>query len=302
MTAPSARPSAARAGPAPRARRLGIAFAIMLLPLLGANAASAAPARAADPPVTAVRGIVGAVEVRAKGPALRARATQDAESPVLVRIAEAVPEADGWTRFRVEFIGMVAGEYDLAERLECVDGTVPRLAPIRVQVVSQLEPDHGSDLFGSESEQWLRRTWYRPAMIALAALWIAVPVVVLLVRRMRRPPPPPPEPPPRQPTLADQLRPLVEAASAGTLDVTGRGRLELLLYEAWRRRLQMDAPRAEVVASLRRDRDAGALLGAVERWLHAPAGSGPSSPAEIAALLAPWESVAAVPEMAEAAT
>jgi hypothetical protein len=70
--------------------------------------------------------------------------------------------------------------------------------------------------------------------------------------------------------------------------------LELLLLHYWRDRLGIaDAPAATAIATLRAHPEAGTLIRAVERWLHAP-GAGDARPAEdIAALLAPYVAVEA---------
>ena len=92
--------------------------------------------------------------------------------------------------------------------------------------------------------------------------------------------------PQTEPTAADQLRPLVEAAIAGTLPPAGQARLELLLIAYWRKRLGMsDCTTQSALAQLRGHAEAGILLGQVDEWLHRrPAGN---IQADVAAILAP---------------
>jgi hypothetical protein len=271
-----------------------IAFALFACSTV-ALAAPMQDAQSSDKPsVTAVRGIAGAVEFRAAGPRIRASATQSLTSPVVVRVAEAMPEGDGQTKYRVEFIGMVAGDHDLRAYLERQDGSALNLPPITARVLSQLTPDHGTDLFSTSETPILRPSLYRAGMIVLAVVWAGVPIVYFGVRALRRreAAPPPPAPPP--PSFADQLRPLVQSAIAGSLSIAERGRLELLLYLYWRGRLNLAGRQAEVISQLRMDTQAGALLRAVEFWLHGRRDDLGRAEGELAALLEPYRHAPAI--------
>jgi hypothetical protein len=249
----------------------------------------------ADKPlVTAVRGIAGAVEFTAAGPRLRASADQTLTSPLVVRVAEAAPAAEGKTHYRVEFIGMVAGDFDLRPYLERQDGSAVDIPAVMVRVVSQLTPDHGTDLFSTAQTPVLRPTLYRVGMIALGVAWAGVPVVYFAVRAARRREAAPEAPPPPPPSFADQLRPLVQAAIAGTLSIAERGKLELLLYLYWRGRLGLEGRQAEVIPRLRTDAQAGALLRAVEFWLHGRRDGAGRAEGEVAALLEPYRQAPAI--------
>lgn len=242
---------------------------------------------------SALRGIASEMEIRATGAALRVKANQSHESPMLVRIVEATRADDDTTSYHIQCIGLVAGDYDLREYLERRDGSPLKMQPLPVHVRTQLSADHGTDLFSPAQAPLLTGTQYRTILIGLAVAWLSVPVSFFVVRRLRRRPvPPPPVAPP--PSLADQLRPLVDSAISGSLSIAQRGRLELLMYSYWRGRLGMDGPQAEVVMQLRRDAEAGRLLRAVESWLHAH--TSPTAPAdgEVASLLEPYRRAAAI--------
>ena len=152
----------------------------------GAGAQGADPAgRAAavvGPLASAPRGIAGAIEFAATGPAIRAKPDQSLTSPMIVRIADASPQADGATKYRLEYIGTVAGDYDLRGRLERSDGSALDIAPLGVRILSQLEPGHGTDLFSTTETPTLSATRYRVLMLALAAAWAGVPIVYLAIR------------------------------------------------------------------------------------------------------------------------
>jgi hypothetical protein len=247
--------------------------------------------------VEGVRGISGSVVFRTTGVGIRAKGTQSVHSPIVVRVSEMVDEGRGVTRYRVDYIGAVAGEYDLRECLERLDGTPLGLDPLVVRVVSQLEGTHGTDLFSTSEAPTLRPTAYRAGLVALGVAWVAVPCVYLVVRaRRRRKPVEVVEASAPAPTLADQLRPLVEAAMSGGLGVAERGRLELMLYMYWRERLGLEGPQSRVISRLREENEAGRLLRAVEGWLHArrDAGGGGRAEGDVAALLEPYRRAPAI--------
>lgn len=87
-------------------------------------------------------------------------------------------------------------------------------------------------------------------------------------------------------TLADRLRPTVEAAVAGKLSEKELAELERTLFAFWRERLNLnDVPSVEAMRRLLDHPQAGNLLRQLEVWLHQP---GPSKDVDVAALLAPY--------------
>lgn len=282
------------------------------------GAADAALEIALPPVATGSRGLVGTYVVEYVGPRLRAKPDQAITAPLIVRVldepapAGSTDAAASTPRYRIEFIGTVVGTYDLRELIEHADGSgAAALPPLPVRIDSELPSAHGTDLFLEDRPVPALRSWYRVGMILLVLAWLAIPVIAIVRRAMRRTPPVVVEPPAPPPTLADRLRPLVEAAMRGELSVPERARLELLLIDVWRDRLGLAAlPPAQALIRLRRDPQAGELLRAVEGWLHAPAtgasgasaaGSGSSVPAaDLAALLEPYRSIdaSAFPESA----
>lgn len=254
----------------------------------GTNTATDTPPRS-----TSERGLVGEIILTDAPNGLRAKPDQPLGAPVLVRVSEVL--RGGRIAYRVEYIGTVAGDYDLRPLLELADGSpATSLAPLPVRVVSQLPDNHGSDLFSVPAPPFRLESHYRTIFAVLAAAWASVPIVVLVRRRLRRVPPPIviSQPPPL--TLADLLRPLVEAAMKDGLSIREQGRLELLLLHVWRDRLGLDGtPLPAAMAAMRRHPEAGALLGAVERWLHARGAGGARPNEDIGALLAPYATIPA---------
>ena len=95
-------------------------------------------------------------------------------------------------------------------------------------------------------------------------------------------------------TLADRLRPLVDAAVAGNLTQGQHAELERLLIGYWRKRLELEkAAPAEFIGVLRNHDEAGPLLRRLEDWLHRPGGA--AEPVDVAALLKPYQTIVADP-------
>ncbi len=239
--------------------------------------------------VEAARGITGSITVTHEGPPLRAKPDQDLVAPLLVRVTETAHN-----RYRIDFIGAVAGTFDLRTLIEHRDGTpASELRPLPVRVVSELPAGHGTDLFGDQRTQSGIDSHYRLIIATIGVAWLAVPAAVLVRRALRNRPAPAAPPPAPVPTFADRLRPLVEAAMSQGLSVQEQARLELLLFMFWRERRDFGSMTpAEAISRLRVDPEAGVLLLAVERWLHAR-GNGASRPAEdLSRLLDPYRIVA----------
>lgn len=234
-------------------------------------AASAAASRSAAH--RAVRGLAAQVEIEYAAP-LRARAEQSPTTPFMVRVS---PVA-GTNRQKIEFVGSVAGDFDLREHLEREDGRpLADLAPIPVTVVTHLPPNHGTDLFLTPETWFDWRAYYREIMWTVAGLWAAVPIVYWVTRRLRAKPSIAPAPP-IAPVLSleDQLRAALAAAAAGRLTVAERGRLELLVLRYLGARLDMPLDRtadfAATLAALRDRSETRPFVLALERWLHADGG------------------------------
>ena len=247
-------------------------------------------------PTEILRGLTGEVTFTYTGDVLEASAQQDLSAPLVLRL-----ERDG-EQYTARFIGAVAGEYDLRSLLRFRDGSEPSdVQPLPVRVVSDLPDGAMTDLFDTPSLSTTVPGGYRVMAAIVAVGWVLVPIGVLGARWwMRRDEVgEAPEAPP--PTLADQLRPLVTAASTRSLSVPERGRLEMLLHHYWRTRIAPEETDVRAALSgLRRHPEAGALLGALERWLHQREPRVPDQ-AELGTLLAPYAASPAMPDVGEVA-
>lgn len=242
------------------------------------------PAEAGSPTV----GMEGKLEVVIPDVPIEAKPVNE-KAPMVVRIASATPVENG-TRYDLRYIGLEPGSYDLRQYLLRVDGsTTPTIPAIPVTIVGVLPEDHQGQLVAADSSPLRFLGAYKWAIIAVGVLWLATLVPLIFAKRKRvavvidiAPPPP---------TLADRLRPLVQQAADGTLSAEGKGQLERLLLGHWRERLHLtDATMPDAMARLRQHREAGALLRALEDWLHRPPGT---AKVDVAAVLAPYRSIPA---------
>lgn len=243
------------------------------------------------------RGITGAITVRSEGQRLQPRSDLDLDSPILVRIAAEREVEEGIFEYDIEYIGSREGLFDLRDVLEGADGSDladGALPAVPIEIISNLEANASTDVFVSSTSDFELVGGYQVVLIVVGICWVLVPIII--IARRAKPVIEEPAPVVTPPTLAEQLRPLVEAASDRSLTTAERGRLELLLYGYWSEILGLDETnRAVAVIALRKDERAGALLRSVEVWLHGR--DAPTvTPSEISALLEPYREAPAIEE------
>lgn len=243
-------------------------------------------------------GVPGVLEeVVLPGPELAVRPL-DRDAPLVLRIVAVRPHGTAH-RYDLEVYGLEGGDYDLRQLLVPAEaGAAPvELPPLPVTITDALPPGQ-VEPFPLEAGALPEVGGYRLALVLGAGAWIAGLLAILLVGRRRRLDAAAAAA--TGPSLAERLRPLVDEAAAGRLDAEGQARLERLLVGAWRRRLGLaGAPPAEALARLREHPEAGALLRALEAWLHQPPGR--AAPVDVEALLAPYRDPAFAPDADAAA-
>ncbi|MBK9385239.1 MAG: hypothetical protein IPN34_10540 [Planctomycetes bacterium] len=284
-------------------RLLAPAFvAVLCAPMLHAQDASspsiAAP-RPQEPKVTTTIGMEGSYFLLHRGGRLFAKPlprSGEVENvpPFLVWIVERVPDGEA-ERYELRFVGNEAGDYDLGAYLEDAEGQRAQgLEPMPVRVTALLPERHDGSLSSSEPVSLPVLGGYQTLLWILGVAW-GVPVLWWLVRALIRRRPRRAAEGTAEPTLADQLRPLVERAIAHQLDAAGQAQLERMLLAHWRDRLSLRGlPHLEALRRMKVDADAGALLSGLERWLHQPPGA--SEAPRVEELLAPYRAVRAVDE------
>jgi hypothetical protein len=222
----------------------------------------------------------------------------DDRTELILRI-DSVTATNGQHRYQFYYMGLEPGSYQLADFLIRPDGSRPdELAATRLNVRALLPEDHDGQLNAYVARPFPFVGGYRVFLGVLAAVWVAGFVVYRFATR-KKVVQAVPEPVVPEPTFAERLRPLVEAAAAGRLSVQDKAALERLLMAYWRDRLNLPALRmTEALAQLKAHTEAGELLRALERWLHRPGGVKAD---EVNALLQPYGKLAA-PAPAEGAT
>ena len=221
-------------------------------------------------PAAWLRGVEHERVIRYTGCALRAKAVDPRTAPLMVAVAPGAG-ADEW---RLRIVGFVAGDFDVAEYVECANGArAEGLAAVPVRFVATVAADAGATLGRAALPDVNVRggpVWLLPGLIAgwaLAPAW-------WLVRRWRGRP--------RQiviepVALPDPLHELTAALEVRELTVTERARLELMVLRAVAQRTRGLEPRAggargrrNLYLAARRDPAAAPLLDALEAWLHQP--------------------------------
>ncbi len=209
------------------------------------------------------------------------------KAPIVVRVLTARPHGDRF-RYDLEWCGLEPGTYDLVQYLARKNGSsMDGVSAIAVTVTSALK----KGVF--EPSQPLpkaspRLDGYRTQQIVVGILWgVGLLAILFVGRKWRRAV----VAAARKPTLADRLRPLVEAVAAGTADDARKAELERLLVAFWRARLDLSSVKAAAaIAAIRQHEEAGALVRQIEAWLHMPV---PPAAFDVQALLAPYRAVSA---------
>ncbi len=271
------------------------AIALVAACVIGLSSAHAAQPDAApssaDSAAAPSVGIEGRITAIIAGAPLSAVPVSD-RAPLIVRIAAAEPATESATRYDLRFLGAVPGTYDLRDYLIGADGAHPALPALPVRVRSLITGE-SHDLVDAPAAAEPPLGGYRRWLAVAGIAWVAA--LPLLVLARRRAAPVAPTRALVEPTLAEQLSELAARAHSGAMPPREQARLERLLIGHWRGRLALDAlPPAEALAALRCDREAGALLRQVERWLHARPGS--AEPVDVDALLAPYRASPAIAE------
>lgn len=252
--------------------------------------ASATSASAPTGSVATKVGLEGTYYLRHPNAQLTALPAND-DSPVVLRIADVLRDKNSYL-YEIRFIGLRPGSHDLRDYLAGSAGGPHQIAtPQLVEVHSVLPDDHDGAI---EDYSAAGRFWAWPLRALLregVVVWGLATAAYVIYRFVYRP---------RvfpamlssQPTLADQLLPLVEAGLAGTLTTTGQARLERLLLAHWQQKLRLTAlPPDQALRQMRSHATAGKLLRELEAWLHTRPGT---HQVDVPALLAPYQTAAAI--------
>jgi hypothetical protein len=265
-----------------RARELGLGFTVVVAGVLTA----ASRCNADDQRTTTVGMPARIDQLVLPGPELEVRPLDDRRQPVVLRITEVFPHGSA-LRYDLVYYGLDPGEFDLKDFLRRKDGTATDDLP-SIKVTVQPVLPTGQVLPNKlELRRSPRLGGYRTLAIAAGFVWVVGLLAILLAGRRGRSAAGANGRAPA--SLAERLRPMVEAAMAGRITEAERAELERMLFAFWRRRLNLDAARpAEAIAALREHADSAPLVRQLEAWLHQP---GAAADVDLAKLLEPYRSL-----------
>lgn len=233
------------------------------------------------------------------GVELEPKPLEDRSQPIVLRIVQVYPHGSDH-RYDLTYYGLEPGEYNLTDFLQRVDGSpTDDLPSLQVTIKAGLPPgqvEPNALPAGDLPEVGGYRLWVRLGWI----LWLAGLIVLFCYRRRRESAGAAVEG--RPASLSEQLRPLVKQARAGTLTPADQARLERLLVDYWRQRLNLEQVSAnEAMQRIRQDDEARLLFEQLDRWLHRPA-TDALDERQLNELLSPYESLPATAETASSET
>ena len=196
----------------------------------------------------------------------------DHRAPLVLRIAATQPHGS-LTRYDLRYHGRVPGPHDLRMYLFTAEGQpATNLPALTIKVAGVLPSPHNGWLEEQAHAAPTLFSSYRALLIGVGILWA---VAFFVIRRVSRIPKSEftPVTTARPLSFAERIRPLVERAAAGQLTAEEKATLERMLITHWQRRLNLSETNAgELIRHLRQHPEAGALLRALEDWLHRPPG------------------------------
>lgn len=232
-------------------------------------------------------GVPGLVEqIVLPGSLLTHEKVNPSEADLVVRVIRSFPHGDSF-RYDISYYGMESGEYDLSKYLIREDGSsTDDLPAIPVQVKSiiksgQIKPnDLDIGMFG-------RVGGYFRMVVLGAFIWVAVLLAMIFLARGKKEAAV--EQVSKKLSLADRLRPSIEAAISGNLPAEKHAELERMLFAFWQKRLKLtETEPSTAINQIRNNKESGPLIKQVEQWLHSPA---QDSNVDIAELLKPYQNI-----------
>ena len=276
----------------------------LVLCLIFSGGLAAAADDPAKPQATSTVGIAKRVDsVILPGTKLQVKPMANRHQPFVMRIINTYPHGTDH-RYDIEFYALEPGDYNLIDYLVPVadspssadNQNAIALPAVMVRVDATLPAGQIAPLpLGETRIPWLGG--YRLMWIAGGAMWLVGLYGLLFYGRKKTLAATEAIAPTL--SLADRLRPLVQAARDKQLAPEQRAALERTLIAFWCKRLNLGATApAQVMSTLREHAEAGPLVRNLEEWLHRPDSS---QSVDIDALLKPYADVVDV-EVQESVT
>lgn len=224
-------------------------------------------------------------DVMLPGPELRVRKSRGITEPLALRITATYPHGTAGFRYDFHCVPMVAGTHDLTQFLETATGDPAKgLPPIVVEATGVLPAGPPGGLNEPPAAVVPRAGGYEAMIPYGIGLWGATGIGVFWYFRKQKaraqfaslvPPP----------TLAEQVKALLQRAIAEPLGTAEKAELERLLLAHVREQLGLaQATDPAVYRAMRENPNTASWLQMLEAWLHRPSTSPPSSD-ELRALL-----------------
>lgn len=223
------------------------------------------------------------------GPELEVKPLKDRDAPFVLRLVESYPHGSS-RRYTFEYYALEPGEYNLTDYLRPAEAAEAAELPEVLVSVKPLLPPGQMQPNALQSSKLPRVGGYWVWVTLGTILWLVAGYAILFMGRKKSADSTAAEEA-RPKTLADRLRPTMEAAVAGELSQPELAELERVLFAFWRHRLGLDeAPAAEAMREVLAHPEGGQLLRQLEAWLHHPDAG---SDVDVAALLAPYRDLPA---------
>jgi hypothetical protein len=219
------------------------------------------------------------------GSEVRPKLIDDRAQPIIIRIVATYPHGTDF-RYDLEFYGLEPGEFDLADFLQRIDTADQQLIAKIPVVIESLLPEGQVEPSQLKAVSSRFASYYKWMLILGGVFWIAGLLAILLVGRERKKRAIAAEEPP---TIADQLRPLLEAAISGDISSEQAAELERLLANHWTDKMQWEnLSAAETRQKMRDHPEASVLLNQIDHWLHQPKSEAGPTDVDIATVLQPY--------------
>ncbi len=220
------------------------------------------------------------------GPKVVAKPIADRDQAVIVRIVETYPHGSDF-RYDIEYKGLEPGKFDIANYLQREEGTTEPIPPIEVEVFPMLAAEEVLP-YNLPHVKSRYLSYYLPLMLVIGAAWLAGLLIILFYGLGKKQSPSGEK---KQLTVADRLRPLIDAAVAGELTSQQQAELERVLSGFWSKKLRLNHLSAdELRQQLRQHEEASRMLNQIDSWLHRPA-SDPLNTVDVNELLKPYQTI-----------
>lgn len=240
---------------------------LALFAMLETKSATAQTADRIPPPTIGRASILAGVNIR--GARVVAGRSRDDSAPLIVRIVRCEPAPDGFT-YDLEYYGLEAGDYDLAEYLAFADKSANANIPsIPVAIVSSFAKTPELDMRKTEFRNIARTRLYSALWWGFVALWCVGLIAILAFRPAGESSSVAPA---AELTAWEKLKQRIECGTTDELTIAEKAEIERLAYVVLCQREFAGMETSLAVQHLRQAPNARAAIQEFEQWLHVPNG------------------------------